>query len=323
MWVSDSPSSFTVSMLGKLSEMDSGFIMLSRDILEDEMYFSERFTRMQAFIDLCFLANFKERSFYKRGIKVDIKTGQLAKSEEELAERWRWSRNTVRKFLSELQESGRIEQQKSRLITVITIKNGLVVEQQIEQQNEQQIEQLPRIKNNKDNKDNKEDVDIEVVEEKKEKEKVKKEKDEKFEECWLAYSRKGSKAKSLEYWNKLSDADKELVLPHIKAYVSSREKRYQKDFERYLRDKIFKNIVVKGNDTIYDPERLSSPDEYRPIADGVFLVWNDDRKCLLFNGYIDQLNDGYTPENRPDGAKVASGMYEWIWSGITKEWVKQ
>ena len=108
--------------------------MLSRDILEDEMYFSERFTRMQAFIDLCFLANFKERSFYKRGIKVDIKTGQLAKSEEELAERWRWSRNTVRKFLSELQKSGRIEQQKSRLITVITIKNGLVVEQQIEQQ---------------------------------------------------------------------------------------------------------------------------------------------------------------------------------------------
>ena len=113
--------------------MDNGFIMLSRDILEDEMYFSERFTRMQAFIDLCFLANFKERSFYKRGIKVDIKTGQLAKSEDELAERWRWSRNTVRKFLSELQESGRIEQQKSRLITVITIKNGLVVEQQIEQ----------------------------------------------------------------------------------------------------------------------------------------------------------------------------------------------
>ncbi len=164
--------------------------MLSRDILEDEMYFSERFTRMQAFIDLCFLANFKERSFYKRGIKVDIKTGQLAKSEEELAERWRWSRNTVRKFLAELQKSGRIEQQKSRLITVITIKNGLIVEQQIEQQNEQQIEQLTRIKNNKDNKE-----DIEVVEEKKKKEKIKKEKDEKFEECWLAYNRKGSKSK--------------------------------------------------------------------------------------------------------------------------------
>ena len=318
MWVSDSPSSFTVLMSGKLSEMDSGFIMLSRDILEDEMYFSERFTRMQAFIDLCFLANFRERTFYKRGIKVDIKTGQLAKSEEELAERWRWSRNTVRKFLSELQESGRIEQQKSRLITVITIKNGLIVEQQ----NEQQNEQLPRIKNNKEDKDNKED--IEVVEEKKKKEKNnKKEKDEKFGECWLAYNRKGSKAKSLEYWRKLSDEEKELVLPHIKVYVSSRERVYQKDFERYLRDKVFKTIIVKGNDTIYDPDRFSNREEYRPVTDGIFLVWNAERKCLLFNCPIDQLNDGYTSDTRPDGAKVSSGLYEWIWSNQTKEWVKQ
>lgn len=300
--------------------MNNGFIMLSRDILEDEMYFSERFTRMQAFIDLCFLANFKDRSFYKRGIKVDLKTGQLAKSEEELAERWQWSRNTVRKFLTELQTCGKIEQQKSRIITIITIKNGLISEQQIEQQNAQQIEQPPIINNNKDNND----IDRESeVTEKKKKEKIKKEKDEKFEECWLAYNRKGSKAKSFEYWQKLSDKEKELVLPHIKVYVSSRERVYQKDFERYLRDKVFKTIIVKGNDTIYDPEQFSNPEEYRPVTDGIFQVWNAERKCLLFNGFVDQLNDGYTSDNRPDGAKIASGLYEWIWSSRTKEWVKQ
>ena len=288
--------------------MNNGFIMLSRDILEDEMYFSERFTRMQAFIDLCFLANFKERSFYKRGIKVDLKVGQLAKSEEELAERWQWSRNTVRKFLAELQSNGKIEQQKSRLITVITIQNGLISEQQIEQQIAQQIEQLSIIKNNK------EDRDINVVEEKKKKEKNnKKEKDEKF----------GSKAKSLEYWKKLSGKEQEQVLPHVKAYVSSREKCYQKDFERYLRDKTFKTVVVKGNNTIYDPERFTNNEEYRPLTDGVFQIWDEERKCLLFNGYIDQLNDGYTSDNRPDGAKVSWNMYEWIWSSQKKEWVKQ
>ena len=159
--------------------------------------------------------------------------------------------------------------------------------------------------------------------EKKKKEKIKKEKDEKFEECWLAYNRKGSKAKSLEYWNKLSDEEKSLVLPHIKVYASSRERVYQKDFERYLRDKIFKTIIVKGNDTIYDPEQFTDTKEYRPITDGIFQVWNADRKCLLFNGFVDQLNDGYTSDNRPDGAKIASGLYEWIWSSQTKEWVKQ
>lgn len=159
--------------------------------------------------------------------------------------------------------------------------------------------------------------------EKKKKEKIKKEKDEKFEECWLAYNRKGSKAKSLECWNRLSDKEKEQVLPHIKVYVSSRERVYQKDFERYLRDKIFKTIIVKGNDTIYDPEQFTDTKEYRPITDGVFQFWNEERGCLMFNGYIDQLNDGYTKDNRPDGAKVAWSMYEWIWSSRTKEWIKQ
>ena len=247
-----------------------------------------------------------------------MQAGQLAKSEEELADRWQWSRNTVRKFLSELQECGKIEQQKSRLITVITIQNGLISEQQIEQQIAQQIEQLSIIKNNK------EDRDINVVEEKKKKEKNnKKEKDEKFEACWLAYGRKGSKAKSLEYWKKLSGKEQEQVLPHVKAYVSSREKCYQKDFERYLRDKTFKTVVVKGNNTIYDPERFTNNEEYRPLTDGVFQIWDEERKCLLFNGYIDQLNDGYTSDNRPDGAKVSWNMYEWIWSSQKKEWVKQ
>lgn len=159
--------------------------------------------------------------------------------------------------------------------------------------------------------------------EKKKKEKIKKEKDEKFEECWLAYNRKGSKAKSLECWQKLSNREKEQVLPHIKVYVSSRERVYQKDFERYLRDKIFKTIIVKGNDTIYDPDQFSNPEEYRPVVDGVFQVWDAEKKCLLFNGFVDQLNDGYTSDNRPDGAKIASGLYEWVWSSKTKEWVKQ
>ena len=63
--------------------------------------------------------------------------------------------------------------------------------------------------------------------------------------------------------------------------------------------------------------------EYHPLTDSIFQYWNDERKCLMFNGYIDQLNDGYTDDNRPDGAKVAWSMYEWIWSSQTKQWIKQ
>ena len=125
--------------------MTKGFVMLSKELMDSEYYFSERFTRMQAYIDLCLLAEWKDRKFIKRGQLVELKAGQLAKSEEELAERWQWSRNTVRKYLNEQQSIGNIEQQKSRLITIITVRFGLNVAQQIEQQTppktEQQIEQ--------------------------------------------------------------------------------------------------------------------------------------------------------------------------------------
>ena len=144
-----------------------------------------------------------------------------------------------------------------------------------------------------------------------------------FEEVWAAYNRKGSKKKSLVQWQKLSDEDKKMVLPHVRAYVGSRDRTYQKDFERYLRDKVFKDAVVSHNDTIYDPEQFADSDEYRPMTDGVFLVWSENRKCVLFNGYIEQLNDGYTSDSRPDGARAASGLYEWVWSRKKKEWVKQ
>ena len=141
------------------------------------------------------------------------------------------------------------------------------------------------------------------------------------EECWKAYKRKGKKKKSLEQWKKLSDGERQQVMPHIRQYVASRELQYQQDFERYLRDRTFKGIIVKGNTTLYDPEQ-SSDKEYRPTADGVFLYWDEKNKRLIFNGDIDHLKDGYTSDNRPDGATVAWGMYEWKWSRNEKRWVK-
>ena len=294
--------------------MSKGYSMLSKELMDSEEYFSERFTRMQAYIDLCLLAAWKDRKFIKRGQVVELKAGQLAKSEEELAERWKWSRNTVRKYLNEQQIIGNIEQRKSRLITIITVKFGLNIEQQIEQQipskTAQQIEQQQE-DIYKDNKDIKEEESNDS-----------KKKDELFESCWKAYRRKGSKAKALTYWKKLKEEEREKVMPHIQVYVSSRETQYQKDFERYLRDKTFNEIIVKGNDTIYDPLKVENPNDYHPLTDDVFQTWNEERKCLRFNGDLNHLNDGYTDDTRPDGAMVSWGMYSWKWSKELKKWVE-
>ncbi len=124
--------------MGELN--NNGFVMLSRDILKDPMYLSERFTRMQAYSDLCYLAAFKEREFRIRGNKVTLQRGQVAKSVRDLAQRWQWSVNTVTKFIKELQEDGYIETQRTSVNQIITIKRYLIYNTQNETQNETRIE---------------------------------------------------------------------------------------------------------------------------------------------------------------------------------------
>ena len=85
------------------------------------------------------------------------------------------------------------------------------------------------------------------------KEKKSKEKDESFEEAWLLYRRKGSKKIASEQWAKMSQEEKDTAMKHIVAYVGSRELQYQKDFERYLRDKCFNNVVYDKQFVIFDP----------------------------------------------------------------------
>lgn len=103
--------------------MNEGWIKLHRQILDDPLYFAEPFTRMQAFIDLILIANIKQTTFFKRGIKITVERGQTARSEDELAERWKWSRGKVRRFLIEQQNDGKIVQQKSHVCSCISVVN--------------------------------------------------------------------------------------------------------------------------------------------------------------------------------------------------------
>lgn len=152
---------------------------------------------------------------------------------------------------------------------------------------------------------------------------TKKEKDTLFEECWVAYRRKGSKKKAAEYWSKLNDAEKSLVLPHIKAYVASRDIVYQKDFERYLRDKIFNTIVINGNKVVYDPLR-NSTSAYTPS--GWSIWYNNETKSYWSSDcfYDNRLYDGYTDDKRPDGATITlnNGRGTYRWDCLNKCWEK-
>lgn len=77
-----------------------------------------------------------------------------------------------------------------------------------------------------------------------------------FDECWTAYGRKGNIVAAKEEWSKLDMFEVNEVLPHVRAYASCNELGFRKDFERYLKYKIFKSVVVKGNSIIFDPTRV-------------------------------------------------------------------
>lgn len=291
--------------------------MLSKELMDSEEYFSERFTRMQAYIDLCLLAAWKDRKFIKRGQVVELKAGQLAKSEEELADRWKWSRNTVRKYLNEQQIVGNIEQQKSRLITIITVKFGLNIAQQIEQQTPsktaQQIEQQQE-DIYKDNKDIKE-------EESNDSKKKKLVYPDEFESDWNLYGRKGSKKDSYTAWKVLSDDDRIKMRSHIPHYLQSNERQYLKDFERYIKHRVFESPVYHKSNLLFDPQTIENNEAgvYDPSG---WLNYDESFNAWRYFGREPKydLRDGYTDENRPDGARVVTQATVYLWSAANKNW---
>lgn len=131
----------------------NGWIPLHRQIMENEFYFAERFTKMQAWIDLLLLANHKPVTIFIRGNEINLKEGQLAYSQLSLAKRWKWNRKTVDKFLSMLQNREMLDNRKERLTTIISIKKWDDY-QQSGQQKGQQKDNRTDIDNNDNNVNN-------------------------------------------------------------------------------------------------------------------------------------------------------------------------
>ena len=82
---------------------------------------------------------------------------------------------------------------------------------------------------------------------------------EKFESLWILYRRKGSKIKSVQRWSKLTQSEKDICATHIPKYVSTREISIQKDFESYLFNKTFNDIIVPQRG--YVPVEVILPSE--------------------------------------------------------------
>ena len=96
---------------------------VSRELLKSDLWTSEPFTRGQAWVDLIGHARWKSGFARVKGVKIELLRGQLCWSEVKLAERWKWSRGKVRRFLKELEMEQQIVQVKSSVTSVISLVN--------------------------------------------------------------------------------------------------------------------------------------------------------------------------------------------------------
>ena len=127
--------------------MNGGYIKLFRKSTESPLYFAEKFTRWGAWSDLLMMANYKDGLADVRGVMVQVKRGQVLAGEQYLADRWKWSRGRVRRFIAYLSSKTvhQIEHQTDNVCGIITILNyelyngnGTATEQQTGQQTDQQ-----------------------------------------------------------------------------------------------------------------------------------------------------------------------------------------
>lgn len=132
-----------------------GYIAIHRSIEDNWLWLSEPFSRAQAWIDLLLIANHKENSFFVRGNRVNVRRGQVARSESGLATRWNWSRKKVRTFLEMLKKEQQIAQHKSSIINVIEILNYDSYQKgDNRMHNKRTTEEQQKATNNNENNDN-------------------------------------------------------------------------------------------------------------------------------------------------------------------------
>lgn len=147
-------------------------------------------------------------------------------------------------------------------------------------------------------------------------------KDELFEECYKAYLRKGSKKEAKAKWDKLNDEDRQKVKVHIPYYVNAcSERHFQKDFVRYIKDRIFEVPVYNNNQLVYDPEN-GSTSVYHPYGN-TSIIWDDIHKRYIIMSPPEWgVADGYTDDNRPSGAELWYQSQRYVWNE-EKRWTKQ
>lgn len=87
-----------------------GWISIHRKIQQSDIWLDkEPFDKRSAWIDLIIMANHEDRQVLFDGKFIEVKRGEKITSLRKLSEKWKWSRNKVKRFLKLLESGSMIE----------------------------------------------------------------------------------------------------------------------------------------------------------------------------------------------------------------------
>ena len=122
-----------------------GWIKLDRSITEQRDYFAVKFDKIRAWIDLLLQASIVEQQIVVRGINVDLQIGDVAVSVRALAERWKWRKDDVQKFLKVLEKNQKVSIGRNHVINILHINVGTQMGTQMGTQQQKEKENFPPI----------------------------------------------------------------------------------------------------------------------------------------------------------------------------------
>ncbi len=143
-------------------DTDRDWIKIHRNLLINDLWRSEPFSKGQAWVDLLMLANHTDGFFFNRGIRIDVSRGQVGMSELQLSLRWKWSRTKVKSFFLLLEKEQQIVQHRNSINSLITIVKYDTYQEKKQQKVQQEdnrsaaeVQQKSTNKNEKNEKKNK------------------------------------------------------------------------------------------------------------------------------------------------------------------------
>ena len=101
----------------------NGWIKLYRQLQDCPIWYGERFSKGQAWVDLLMLANHSDKKIMFNGDFITIQRGQYLTSMVKLSDKWKWNRKTVSSFLKLLENDNMITKVTDNTKTLITIVN--------------------------------------------------------------------------------------------------------------------------------------------------------------------------------------------------------